>query len=171
MKLNNTQDHSLICRTQFQQQSYFKLDPQRFLNWDLESFTTFQDAFDPFFRQLGHVLSLWLHRPPRYVFSAALRALCSLSVGRQNNGAKGKKKTPCLSLIKGGRTFFSTPSPPPPPIKHSRAYLRHSSREVVEWDARSEEHVRPPEPRRLSKCQGDVFGTARVPARVPGLIY
>lgn len=80
--------------------------PRRFLNWDFESFTTFQDAFDPFFRQLGHVLSLWLHRPARYVFSAALRALCSLSVGRQNNGAKGKKKTPCLSLIKGGRTFF-----------------------------------------------------------------
>lgn len=97
------------CSTQFQQQSRFKLDPQRFLNWDLESFTTFQDAFDPFFRQLGHVLSLWLHRPARYVFSAALRALCSLSVNRQNNGVKGKKKTPCLSLIKGGRTFFFPP--------------------------------------------------------------
>lgn len=91
---------------QFQQQSYFKLDPQRFLNWDLESLTAFQDVFDPFFRQLGHVLSLCLHWPARYVLCAALRALSSLSVERQNNGAKGKKKTPCLSLIKGGRTFF-----------------------------------------------------------------
>lgn len=94
---------------QFQHQSYFKLDPQRFLNWDLESLTAFQDAFDPFFRQLGHVLSLCLHRPARYVLSAALRALSSLSVERQNNGAKGRKKTPCLSLIKGGRTFFTPP--------------------------------------------------------------
>lgn len=58
MKLNNTQDHSLICRTQFQQQSRFKLDPQRFLNWDLESFTTFQDAFDPFF--LGSSVTFYL---------------------------------------------------------------------------------------------------------------
>lgn len=53
-------------------------------------------------------------------------ALHSLSVRVQNNGAKGKKKKKrsLFEIDKGRESVF--------PIKHSGAYLRRSSREVVE---------------------------------------
>lgn len=81
----------------------------------------FQGAFDLF--RLGLILSLGTTGLHNMSFMP-LWALQSLSVRVQNNGAKGKKKRSLFEIDKGRESVF--------PIKHSGAYLRRSSREVVE---------------------------------------
>lgn len=80
----------------------------------------FQGAFD-----LCGLVSFYLWEPQtcNNMSFMPLWALHSLSVRLQNNGAKGKKRS-LFEIDKGKESVF--------PIKHSGAYLRRSSREVVE---------------------------------------